>query len=567
LDLDLQLGCERYLTRFNARHVPAYRFDLVVLGGGVGGSFAALSAARRGLAVAVLTKSSLREGNTRYARGGMAAVLGAEDSFESHVADTLLVGRGLCDRAVVERIVRGGPRAVETLHSIGTEFDRTAGGEWMLSREGGHSFPRVIHAQGDSTGVEIQRALSDALCKEDRITTFAETFAIDLLADSHGATAGVLAQTPRGDLVVFGGSNVLLGTGGAGQIFRETTNPVVATGDGIAIAARAGATLRDLEFVQFHPTCLYIAGAARVLISEVVRGAGGRLVDRHGERFMLEAHKDAELAPRDVVSRAVFRRMVSTNDTSVYLDLSEVEGDVHLLFPGISRICRVFGIDIATDRIPVRPGAHYLVGGVATDMDGRTSLPGLWAVGECASTGLHGANRMGSNSLLEGLVMGQCAGDAISGELSRPTSGAFESGDPKKHRHLHDPVLNVNIEDLTYSLKSMMWREMGVERSIEGMREASEKIGFWHRVVEDLAVPDPKSMVLLNMLSVARLATISAIAREESRGVHFRSDFPVERAEFLSHTELTPELSGGRLESVRLEHRPCGASGVSQNLA
>jgi len=558
LAFDEKLGFERYLTRFNTRHAPAYRFDLVVLGGGIAGSLAALTAARRGLEVAVVTKAGLREGNTRYARGGLAAVLSEEDSFASHISDTLDCGRGLCDREVVDRIIGGGPRAVEALAALGAEFDRCADGQWLLSREGGHSFPRIIHARGDSTGVEIQRALTNGLLAESRVTTFPETFAIDLLVDPDGAAAGVLAQTPSGNQVVFGAPNVLLATGGSGQIYRETTNPVVATGDGVAMAARAGTRLRDLEFVQFHPTCLYIAGAARVLISEIVRGAGGRLVDRDGVAFMCGAHPAGDLAPRDVVSRAVFRRMVETGDTNVYLDLSDIEGDPHALFPSISRTCRVFGMDIASDPIPVRPGAHYLVGGIEVDEDGRTSVPGLWATGECASTGLHGANRMGSNSLLEGLVMGMRAGESLLNEVAPVIKNISFEGTRQRWQHTGDPVVDVNIEDLTYSLKSMMWRQLGVERNAEGMLEAREKIGFWQRVVQDLAEPSLRSWTLINMLTLARLTAISALSREESRGVHYRSDFPEAREEFMAHTVLVPEPSGSRETSVRVEHHPVG---------
>ncbi len=550
------------MTRFQTRHTPAYRFDLVVLGGGVAGSLAALSAARRGLEVAVVTKAGLSEGNSRYARGGLASVLSGEDSFESHIADTLGCGRGLCEPGVVERIVRGGPSAVGYLESIGTEFDRSPGGERILSREGGHTYPRIIHARGDSTGLEIQRALSDALRNDDRITTFPDTFAIDLLVDPDGRVEGVLAETSSASMVVFGAPEVLLATGGAGQIFRETTNPVVATGDGVAMALRAGARLRDLEFVQFHPTCLYIAGAARVLISEIVRGAGGRLIDRDGVSFMSEVHPSGDLAPRDVVSRAVFRRMIETEDTNVYLDLSGLDGDPHALFPSISRICRVFGMDIARDPIPVRPGAHYFVGGIEVDADGRTSLPGLWAVGECASTGLHGANRMGSNSLLEGLVMGMRAGESIPSNVATVFK-ELSYGETVRHwKHTGDPVLNVNIEDLTYSLKSMMWRQLGVERSFEGMTEAVQKIGFWQRVVRDLAEPNQRSWILTNMLTVARLTAISALFREESRGVHFRSDFPQAREGSSAHTLLTPSMDHLGSVSVAVGCLPIDAANV-----
>jgi L-aspartate oxidase len=281
-----------------------------------------------------------------------------------------------------------------------------------LSREGGHSHARIVHAQGDATGREIQGALVGALRTHPDVDIFPTVHAIDLLSDEGGEVVGVLCRLRSGELVSYIAPQVILATGGTGQIWRETTNPPVATADGLAMGIRAGARLRDLEFVQFHPTLLYIAGAARVLVSEIVRGAGAVLRDRHGVRFMPEHHPMAELAPRDVVSRAVFQRMVETNDTSVYLDLSGLDRDPHQLFPGISRICSFFGIDIARDPVPVRPGAHYMIGGIQVDENGRTNLPGLWAVGECASTGLHGANRMGSNSLLEAVVLGEITGRA-----------------------------------------------------------------------------------------------------------------------------------------------------------
>jgi L-aspartate oxidase len=503
----------------------------------------------------VVTKADLRESNTLYAQGGLAAVLATPDSFESHITDTLRVGCGLSERETVECVVRGGPEAIERLLQLGAVFDRSEDGAIHLSREGGHSHARIVHAHGDATGLEIQRALCAALTNHPGITTFPQTFAIDLLTGPDGRVAGILTRTARGDLVAFSASQVVLATGGAGQIYRETTNPEIATGDGVAIGFRAGAVVRDLEFVQFHPTCLYIAGAARVLISEIIRGAGGILRDRNGKRFMPEYHPSAELAPRDVVSRAVFARMVATNDTSVYLDLSGLQKDPHVLFPGISRICRFFGIDIARDPVPVRPGAHYMVGGLKVDLDGRTSIPGLWAVGECASSGLHGANRMGSNSLLEGLVLGLRAGRLAAGE-----GKGFDmlSMVPLRTRDLpRAPAgVRVNIEDVIYSLKSLMWRQMGVERTRTGLDDALEKIGFWSRAVGDLGSSDPRSWELVNMLTVARLATLGALAREESRGVHYRLDFRDTRPEWRVHTLLAPVLEGERVARVALQREP-----------
>jgi L-aspartate oxidase len=554
-ELDHELDQDRYLVPFSFRQVPFYRFDVVVVGSGVAGSAAALAAASRDASVAILAKAELRESNTLYAQGGMAAVLAAPDSVEAHVADTLRVGCGLSERATVECVVRGGPEAVDRLLQFGAEFDRASNGELALSREGGHSHPRIVHARGDATGLEIQRALCGALVNHPSITTFPNTFAVDLLTNAEGRVSGVLTRTARGDLVAFGASNVILATGGAGQIYRETTNPAIATGDGVAIGVRAGALVRDLEFIQFHPTCLYIAGAARVLISEIVRGAGGVLRDRQGVRFMPEYHPAAELAPRDVVSRAVFARMVATNDTSVYLDLSGLDSDPHVLFPGISRICRFFGIDIARDPVPVRPGAHYMVGGLLVDLDGRTSLPGLWAVGECASSGLHGANRMGSNSLLEGLVLGMRSGVLAASEvngfdvLSMASRRTSELPKPP-------PGVRINLEDLIYSLKSLMWRQMGVERGRAGLEDALAKLSFWSRAVGDLGSSDPRSWELVNMLTVARLATLAALSREESRGVHYRTDHPHSSDAWCVHTILAPVLAGERVARVHLRHEP-----------
>lgn len=549
------LALDRYLVPFSFRHVPWFRFDVVVVGSGVGGNAAALAAADSGVSVALLAKSDLRESNTLWAQGGMAAVLEAPDSFEAHVKDTLDVGCGLSELDAVECVVRGGPDAVRRLLQLGAELDRRQDGSLQVSREGGHSHPRIVHAQGDATGVEIQRAMVGTVTNHPGITTFANVFVVDLLTDAKGRACGVLTMNARGDLVAMAAGCVILATGGGGQIFRETTNPVIATGDGVAIGFRAGAAVRDLEFVQFHPTCLYIAGAARVLISEIVRGHGGVLRDRDGVRFMPQYHPAAELAPRDVVSRAVSARMILTNDTSVYLDLSGIREDPHALFPGISRICRFFGIDIARDPVPVRPGAHYMVGGLLVDLEGRTSVPGLWAVGECASSGLHGANRMGSNSLLEGMVLGLRAGTSAAAARRTVDLDAIASraGDdaPKP-----PPGVRVNLQDIIYSLKSLMWRQMGVERNRTGLEDALQKIRFWSRAVSDIGFSDPRSFELVNMLTVAHLATLGALAREESRGTHFRTEFPEAQSAWRKHTVLRPTHEGSRITRATMTHEP-----------
>lgn len=558
MHIRVESGLDRRLLDVDPRRVPLYRFDVLVVGGGAGGGSAALAAADAGASVALLTKSDPQEGNTLYAQGGVAAVVGREDSFDSHVADTLRVGCGLCEPAVVEAVVRGAPAAIERTSAWGARFDRGPDGDFDLSREGGHAHRRILHAHGDATGLELQRAITESLRAHPSITLFPETFVIDLLAAPDGGVRGALATTERGDTVAFVASQVVLATGGAGQVYRETTNPAIATGDGIALGLRAGAVVRDLEFFQFHPTCLYIAGAARVLISEIVRGAGGVLRDRDGVRFMPDWHPAAELAPRDVVSRAVFRRMVETRDTSVYLDLSDVDGDPHVRFPGISRICRFFGIDIAHDPVPVRPGAHYMIGGLRVDIDGRASVPGLWAVGECASSGLHGANRMGSNSLLEALVLGTRAGEHAA-ETAAAGDADFRPDRDRRHPgpERSPAALRVNIEDVTYSLKSLMWNQMGVERDAKLLGDALAKIELWTRAVQELAPRTTRTFELLNMLTVARLATIGALQRAESRGVHWRNDHPQERAQWRAHTDLAPVIEGQRI--VAIEHHRTAA--------
>ncbi len=554
MEIRSDFAIDRALVSLEPRVVPFYRFDVLVLGGGAAGCTAALAAAEAGAAVGLLTKADISESNTLYAQGGVAAVFGPGDTFGSHAADTLELGCGLSDPDIVRRVVRGGPEAVEALLAMGTEFDRDATGKLALSREGGHEHARVLHARGDSTGLEIQRALVRGVRGHRGIALFPHTFAIDLLRDEAGDVCGVLAWTPRGERVGYLASEVILATGGAGQIYRETTNPSIATGDGVALGFRAGATVRDLEFFQFHPTCLYIAGAARVLISEIVRGAGGVLRDRNGRRFMPDCHRDGELAPRDVVSRAVFATMVATEDTSVYLDLSPIQADVHTLFPNISRICGFFGIDIARDPIPVRPGQHYMVGGLAVDAHGHTGVTGLWAVGECASSGLHGANRMGSNSLLEGLVLGVDTGRAAAATALRSRRELRPRGSSNERSSASG--LRVNVEDVTYSLKSLMWRQMGVVRGRAKLEDALHKIVLWTRAVRELAPDEVRTFELLNMLVVARIAVTSALAREESRGVHFREDFPAPDPAWRAHTEVRGEGSEQRFEALLLRRVP-----------
>ncbi len=524
------------------QHIASLQFDVVIVGAGAAGANCAMAAAARGLRVAIVAKGDGHVTNTSWARGGVAAVLGSDDSFAQHIADTIACGGVLCDPTVVEGIVRGGPEAIDRLVALGVGFDRTCSGDIELGREGGHTRHRIVHSQGDATGPAVQGALTRGLAMNESITIFQDAFALDVLKTDSGEACGLLAQMKAGHIVAIEAAATVLATGGAGQLYRETTNPVLATGDGLAMGLRAGATARNLEFVQFHPTCLYIAGAARILISEIVRGAGGVLRDQHGDRFMPSAHRDAELAPRDVVSRAITRRMAQGGDTSVLLDLTEIDGDPHALFPGISRTCGAFGIDIASDPIPVRPGAHYMIGGLRSDLDGRTNVPGLWAIGECGSTGLHGANRMGSNSLLEGLVVGHRCGLAV----DTRDSGRPEWTPPPAHPPRLDSVL-LNLTDLVYSLKSLMWRQAGVERRGDELIEATTQLQFWAGVADAMGPTDRSGWELRNMLLLARSIVASATQRMESRGAHYRVDHP-DTTDPPRHTDLTIGPCGFSLE-------------------
>lgn len=519
-----------------ARSLPVYRCDVLVVGSGVAGLCAALAAADEGAHVMVLCKGALEDGNTRYAQGGIAAAIGSDDRPEFHAGDTLTVGCGLSDPEMVEAVTSAGPEAVQWLLRAGMQFDRTPEGGLSLGREGGHRVPRILH-HGTATGLELQRVLSSLARAHARLDLYEHVTAVDLLHDAEGRIGGLLALDHRGrsEAVLFEAGAVVLATGGGGQIYRETTNPQLATGDGLAMALRAGAELQDLEFIQFHPTILYLAGAARFLISEVVRGAGALLRDRAGIAFMAEYHPDRELAPRDVVSRSIFRRMVETGDTHVYLDFRPVPEPASR-FPALARITREFGIDIRRDPIPVRPAVHYFVGGVRAGLEGRSSLDGLWAAGECASTGFHGANRMGSNSLLEGLVHGRMVGRAAASSLRGGRTRRFllpHAGPPRSA-----VGAELNLTDLVYSLKSLMWRQAGIERHGDGLADALQRIAQWEGYLARLGPFTAEGVEAVNMVQVAYLIARAARFREESRGTHYRSDFPRTEGAWRVHTRL-----------------------------
>jgi len=495
--------------------------DFVIVGGGIAGLRAAIGLSGAGR-VLVLTKSDPTESNTGYAQGGIAAAIGDDDSPSLHAADTMRAGDGLCDEEAVRVVVEDGVRYVRELVEWGTRFDRAADGRPALGREAAHSVRRVLHA-GDATGREIGRVLWERVRALATVETIDHARVSDLIVADRQVT-GVAYVGAAGGREEVRARATLLATGGAGRVFRETTNPPVATGDGVALAFRAGARVADLEFVQFHPTALDRPGAPRFLISEALRGEGARLVNADGEAFMTRYHPDGDLAPRDVVARSIVRESERTG-SPVSLTLAHLDPDyVRRRFPTIAEMCRGVGLDLAADPIPVGPAAHYIMGGVDTDVWGRTSVAGLYAAGEVACTGLHGANRLASNSLLEGLVFGARAATA----MQQPA----EAAPLKRDRHMAQgsalmaaadgPPSTVAISDQPSAIseiRDLMWRRVGLFRSRAGLEEAVARLDAAAAVSNE----DPAAR---NLAAVARLIARAALRREESRGAHFREDFP-----------------------------------------
>ena len=511
----------RYLVAFGPKRVPHCFTDVLVLGGGVAGLRAALAIDPR-LSVTVVTKDDLLTSSSQWAQGGIAGVVDPEDRFDNHVADTIVAGVGLCHEGVVESVVREAPQRIAELIAWGTKFDERDGA-LELGREGGHSHHRIVHALGDATGREVMRAIIERVKGQENLSLWPGTFSIDLLTHDGQCRGALVWSRGHGKTLVWA-RRTILATGGAVQLYRESTNPEGAVGDGMALAWRAGCELRDMEFMQFHPTVLYIAGGSRSLITEAVRGAGAWLVDRDGHRFMPEFDPRAELAPRDVVSRAITMVMARTHHSNVYLDLSHLDPvEVVTRFPGMAQICAKFGLDLARDRIPVRPGAHYMVGGATVDDHGRTTLPGLYAAGEVTSSGLHGANRLASNSLLEGLVYGARAGRFASEEILAGPPDDFRVP-PLSNPRVPDTQGPLDVGDIRNSLRSLMWRHVGVERTGSSLAEALETVEGWCRYVLPRQFPDPSGWQLQNMLEVSRLMIRAAIERCETRGVHVRKD-------------------------------------------
>ena len=499
----------RYLIPFRSSLLPQIFTDVLVIGTGVAGLRAAVAAAEAGKECIIVTKTGEadEDSNTAWAQGGIAAVVDAADSTESHIADTLAAGADLCDEPAVRTIIDGGPARIRELIEWGMRFD-LEGGTLALGQEGAHSRPRILHADGDATGRELARCLLARAKSLDKVRVFTKCFALDLITPSPepgSPVMGAITHHPRYGLQVIWARGTILAAGGAGMIYRETTNPRTATADGLAMAYRAGAQVSDLAFIQFHPTTLYLAGRPRSLITEAVRGEGALLLDQSGHRFMPDVHPMAELAPRDIVSRAIVQRLATHGGTHVLLDVRGIRNFAER-FPGIAALLKSVDLDPSSDLIPVNPAAHYTIGGVVTDERARTNIPGLFAVGEVACTGLHGANRLASNSLLEGLVMGEIAGREAASASTPGASGATSNGSggggggggaaragADRQRHSNQRAGRTGPPDVISSLRSAMWRNAGIERSGTRLAGVREMIDFWRGTRSTRSLDRPRA--------------------------------------------------------------------------
>lgn len=544
----------------------AREYDVIVVGSGIAGLSFALKSAAAGARVALITKKTKAESNTNYAQGGICCVSSEDDSFEAHVRDTLIAGDGLCDEAVTRAIVSAAPERIDELIGWGVEFSRGADGGWDLGMEGGHTRRRILHAK-DMTGHVIEAALVASVAKSPLITVFEHMVAIDVITrarlpesgmradDARNVVLGLYAlDTRAGRVVTFRSRAVLLATGGVGQVYRFTTNPDIATGDGIAMAYRAGATVSNLEFVQFHPTALYTLDGERALISEAVRGEGAVLRDHTGKAFMKDYHPQADLAPRDVVARAIDSQMKQSGAPHVWLDITgRSEESLRKRFPYIFETCLRRGINMSRDMIPVVPAAHYLCGGVSTNLSGETGLPGLYACGEVACTGLHGANRLASNSLLEAVVLAHNASRSVADFLANSSSADdvvpdWVDGD------LADSDERVVLSHNKDELRSVMWDYVGIVRTERRLNRARTRIGVIAREIDQYywdSKVEPELLELRNLVQVAELIVACALQRKESRGLHALADHPVhgptKYATFVRKSQLPDEKAGNSL--------------------
>jgi len=541
----------RYLYPWSKSGIKVFDSDVLVLGSGIAGLYTAIKASEN-FQVTVLTKKTIEESNTEHAQGGIAVAIDVSDSPTLHLEDTLRAGAGLCDPLVVRALVEEGPACVEELMGMGTQFDRH-NGELALTQEGAHSQRRILHALGDATGFEIERALVAKAKESPNVTVGEGCFLVDLLENYTGDIVGALVLNEEtGEFEGHLANAVVLATGGLGQVYRFTTNPSVATGDGMAVAFRAGVDLMDMEFVQFHPTALLIPNAPRFLISEAVRGEGAHLINSAGIRFM-ENVPGKELAPRDIVARAIWKEM---NQGTVYLDFRPVGRETILKrFPKIYETCLKYGVDVLTTPLPVAPAAHYMMGGIATNSYGETSIPHLYAAGECACNGVHGANRLASNSLLDGLVFGARIVEKIKNEIKvkRPSWDGVHSPEGSLNgTGMNEAVKQLDGQGLRTRIQNLMWDDVGILRDEAGLGKAVELLMAWEQ--EDLSICCIEDLETANMLTVGVAIAKAAFDRQESRGGHFRSDYP------LRLDELWQKHSLQRKEGYHVRYVP--VSGV-----
>ncbi len=535
--------------------------EVLIIGAGLAGMSLALRLAESGRSVTLIAKGSLTESSSAWAQGGIAAAIGPADTIHSHMQDTLEAGVGLCNRATVEYVVERGPECIDWLIKHGVAFTRAeqaAGGNLHLTREGGHSERRVVHA-ADATGNAIMTALHEQLCNHPNVDILTNKIVIDLITtgkidpSAKNRCIGAYAlDRDTNDVVTLSADIVVVATGGASKVYLYTSNMDTATGDGIAMAWRAGCRVANLEFVQFHPTCLYHPHAKSVLISEAVRGEGGMLLLPNGDRFMPRHDSRAELAPRDIVARAIDYEMKRGGFDSVFLDISHKPAAETLhLFPNIARNCREFGVDITTDPIPVVPAAHYTCGGIVTDLTASTDVPGLYAIGECTSTGLHGANRLASNSLLECAVFAASAHDRILTELREERFDRLRIPDWDESR-VTDPDEQIVVSHNWHELRRFMWDYVGIVRTNKRLQRARHRVELLQgeiaeyygnfKVTNDL-------IELRNLALVAELTIHSALMRHESRGLHFNLDYP-DTMDVSTDTELSPGFIAGTVPAV-----------------
>jgi L-aspartate oxidase len=528
----------RYTPRPRRARVPEAERRPLIIGSGIAGLYVALRARELGLHPTIVTKSRLEESNTRYAQGGIAAALGPDDSPARHLADTVRAGAGLVDRAAARILTHEAPRRIADLVRYGVPFD-TVDGRISLGREAAHSRARILHAGGDATGLSIEEALKRRVLDQG-IEARERTILRALRPGGKQGPVAVLSAADGRGVEILQEGPVILATGGAGSLYRESSNPSIATGEGVAIAFRAGALLTDMEFIQFHPTVFAREGAPRFLITEALRGEGAVLRNAAGDRFLVRAHPDAELAPRDVVARAIRRELDRTGQPSVFLDATALPADrLYARFPTVTRFLATFGLDPARDMIPVAPMAHFMIGGVTTDVEGRTTIPALYACGEVASTGVHGANRLASNSLLEGLVFGE----RVARHLLHPAGGGPEI--PERTLELVVPAGKGSGENPSGidRVRSTLWDDVGIVRDAAGLRKAVATFEEIARTAEPSSVrelPGP----LANAALTASLIASAALRRNESRGAHFRSDHPRTLPSWHLHIGLVARPSG-----------------------